>query len=425
METRGVLCLILLSVFGLSGCRDRAYQPASPRYIANYDYAVPPARVDVESALQASTPLRLSQIASEIQYFTVGDITFPVTQVLAVKGGFLTFNNPRTFYYKQGEKRKRYALKALAYNWNDKLDGKNLYYDKATTCVYAALNEGCKDSVVVSPYIGELPPLDTVLKRNRYLFQGMIETSFPLNAKDFLLTFSSKGYITRDTDESTGVTTGITTFNFRGDTLCCFHIGVDFLPFLPAGTKEQRKVGQYYTSYWDDDRLSFFLPYCDTVFQLRDQETIAPLYHIDFGKIRATATELTGDGDLRGKAWPASLVEGRKGLFLGIYQEGGKVYLDWWNRVDNSKPVITNQVVYLKSDDKTYTLPREKKGFINDLDDGMYFWPDGQTDEYLYMIRHASEFKDEVHLSGSPKQAKLKEFLSKLPENQLVMIVVK
>lgn len=61
----------------------------------------------------------------------------------------------------------------------------------------------------------------------------------------------------------------------------------------------------------------------------------------------------------------------------------------------------------------------------NDLDGGLPFWPDGQTDEYLYMIRPAKELKQQIKLTGSPKQKALKAFLGELPDNQNVMIVVK
>lgn len=422
VKNRVLYTILVFIVFAFYACREKEYQPASPRYDAKYDYSVPPVRIDVENTLTSPTPLLLSQIASEIQYFTVGDITFPVTQVLDVEDGFLTFNNPRTFYCKPGEKRKRYGFKTLAHNWSSKGDGKNLYYDKATTRVYCLLNKGNKDSVIVSPYIAELPPLDTMLLRTRHLFPEMQETTFPLNPNDSLLTFFSNGYVVRDRDDHTGATTGLTTFNLRGDTICHFKIGID--P-LPLDVNRRRNAGHYSASYWDEERLTFYLPFCDTVYQLKNEETIAPLYQVDFGHLRASAAELMGEGDLKGKAWLASLSESPAGLFLGIYQEGERVYLDWWNRVDDSRPVITNQIVYLKSEKKAYVLPREKKGFINDIDEGMYFWPDGQAGEYLYMIRPASELKDLIHLSGSPKQVKLKEFLSKLPENQQVMIVVR
>lgn len=424
-----IIYLCALSVFiSMPSCKKTdsagdSHKPASPQYVAKSDYSKPPIQIDVEKALGKSESLKLSHIASEIEYYTVGDATFPVTQVLAVPGGFLTFNNPRTFLCRKGEKRKRYSFKALDYNWNSAMDGKNLYYDKASTKVYCALNKGKKDSTIVAPYIAELPPMDTLLLRDRYLFPEMLETCYPLNTKeDPLFAFSSSGYILRHHDGEARTSKGITTFSLNGDTLCRFDIGID--P-MPSPVEIKRIKGNYSTSYRKEDLLTFLLPYCDTVYQLKDQETIAPLYNIHLGKHRASATELTGDTDLTGKAWPAFLAENPKGLFVGVYQEGEKIYLDWWNRVDGSKPVITSQIVYLKPENRTYSLPRQDKGLINDLDEGLYFWPDGQTDEYLYMIRTASELKLDIKLTGSPKQKELAQFLKTLPENQQVMIVVK
>ena len=73
-------------------------------------------------------------------------------------------------------------------------------------------------------------------------------------------------------------------------------------------------------------------------------------------------------------------------------------------------------------------LPADKnRGFINDLDDGMPFWPDGQTDDYLYMIRTLTEMRMNVERTGSPKQQKLLDLLDnkRIQENQYVMIVVR
>ena len=82
-------------------------------------------------------------------------------------------------------------------------------------------------------------------------------------------------------------------------------------------------------------------------------------------------------------------------------------------------------MVYLKNKRQTKALPLTARGMINDLDGGLPFWPDGQTDEYMYMIRPAGELKKGIKLTGSPKQETLKNFLSDLPDNQNVMIVVK
>ena len=82
-------------------------------------------------------------------------------------------------------------------------------------------------------------------------------------------------------------------------------------------------------------------------------------------------------------------------------------------------------MVYLKNKCQTKALPLKATGMINDLDGGLPFWPDGQTDEYMYMIRPAKDLKQRIKLTGSPKQESLKKFLSDLPDNQNVMIVIK
>ena len=38
---------------------ETAYQPASPKYTARYDHSTPTAKIDVESAISTSSPVRL------------------------------------------------------------------------------------------------------------------------------------------------------------------------------------------------------------------------------------------------------------------------------------------------------------------------------------------------------------------------------
>ena len=81
----------------------------------------------------------------------------------------------------------------------------------------------------------------------------------------------------------------------------------------------------------------------------------------------------------------------------------------------------------LKKEGKAYTLPSESGGFINDIDDGLPFWPDGQTDDYLYMIRAVSDMRDNLIRTGSPKQQALLKYLDSpaTHEKDYVMIIAK
>lgn len=93
-------CLFFALLILVSGCKQKnetesstteetAYQPASPKYTARYDHSTPTAKIDVESAISTSSPVRLSEVASTIEYYQVGDDKYPVTEVVAVEGGFL------------------------------------------------------------------------------------------------------------------------------------------------------------------------------------------------------------------------------------------------------------------------------------------------------------------------------------------------
>lgn len=112
---------------------------------------------------------------------------------------------------------------------------------------------------------------------------------------------------------------------------------------------------------------------------------------------------------------------------MGVYQKKGPKILSWLNFEYEYKPTLSYQAVYLKEKGETYVLPRREQGFTNDLDGGMTFWPDGQTDGYLYMIRTLTEMRESVERTGSPKQQKLLDILDnkRIQENQYVMIVVK
>lgn len=119
-----------------------AYQPTSSQYKPEYNRSTTPALIDIEKALNRPATLKLSQIASKLEYYNVGDARYTVTQAIAIpdSDAFITFNNPRIYYRKQGIPSKRYGFKALDYKWNHGMNGLNLFYDKKTTRMYCALS---------------------------------------------------------------------------------------------------------------------------------------------------------------------------------------------------------------------------------------------------------------------------------------------
>ena len=173
--------------------------------------------------------------------------------------------------------------------------------------------------------------------------------------------------------------------------------------------------------------MTFMIPFCDTVFQMRDPQTVTPLYNLNLGKYGiltdyAEKQEVTDE-----KIWLRTLYENSKGLFMGLYQKKGPKLVNWLGFEYEYKPTLSYQAVYMKDEGKTYVLPRRGQGFVNDLDGGLTFWPDGQTDGYLYMIRTLTEMRMNVERTGSPKQQKLLDLLDnkRIQENQYVMIVVR
>lgn len=395
------------------------HQPLPPKYQARYDASVPPERIRIEKAMADSVPVKLSQVASTIEYYMVGDDKYPITGVVATNEGFITLNQPKLYLYRQGVRRKRVGLKTGYSNW---INGcPRIHFDKSSNRLYAYLtriNEGYAEN-----YFAELPPLDSVLARVYYLYPDSLPNRYFLPKETApVCYFSSDCFATYQEDEY-GFDNGIGLFNLNGDTLCLFTVGID------STIKRQYTLYQppfFSTIYKFDNRLTFRLSFCDTIYHIMDNQRYVPAYVTNFGKSRLTAIENIRNEDRKGKAWMRDMEENAQALFFRIYQERtttGGGWLDEKREAD--KPSVERQIVYLKKSKQTLALPNRSGGLINDLDGGLPFWPDGQTDGYLYMIRPAKELKARIKLTGSPKQEALKAFLAGVDEKQNVLIVVK
>lgn len=438
MNKKISICLSFAFLMLLPGCKQKSeeatvstteettYQPASPKLTAQYDRTKPTERIDVESAISTSSPIRLSEVASSIEYYQVGDDKYPVTEVIAVDGGFIALNKPKLYLYRQGEKRKRVGLKTQFSNWIDfpNISGNNLFYDKATTKLYVQLKRLNPETGYSTKYIAELPPLKNVLARTHYLYPDSLP-NYSLG-KNWAEAFTPEMYTQRFYYPETGFDYGVYTFNLKSDTLCRFYAGIDSFGVIPD--KIFYNFTTYSTSYLYDNKITFTATYCDTVYRLLDHQTIAPVYAIHLGKYRAHATYVFNRGEKRNKAWMNEIRESPRGVFLKIHREGKSNKSGWLDTQDKQNQDFPSEdylMVYLKEKRQTKALPLTAKGLINDLDEGIPFWPEGETDEYMYMIRSATELKKQIKLTGSPKQKALKKFLSDLPDNQNVMIVVK
>lgn len=402
---------------------------ATPRQEARYDRSEPVREVYVEEGLQHPQEVKLSQIASEIEYYYAGRGNFQVTQMFELpdSNAFITFNNPRLYYRKADRPSKRYCFKALAYKWNNELSGSPLFYDKKTSRMYVALSGKTQETRVNGgegiPSIGELLPLDTMLKLNGYIYPESLPVNYPLDLEhDKLLGFSSSGYTLYNCGKNTGEPDGITTFNLQGDMLCRFK--------LKEGQMASRTITEktpfFQTYYWntEQNKMTFLMPYCDTVYQLRDAQTVAPLYAIRFGDSRLNLQE-AGNGIPAGKIWLKSFHENPKGLFMGLFSKGSPLLKDWEGKIAEFKPTLTHQAVYLKEEGQTYQIAGNQ-GLTNDLDGGLNFWPDGQFDDCLYMTRTIREIRKTLKRNGSPEQQKLIDLLNSpiaSAEDYLIIVV--
>lgn len=433
-----IICSVSLSMLG--GCTEKGTKEAksvpaitSPKYEGKVDNSVVPTPIDLEKALtEEPQSLKLSQIASEIDYYIVGDANYTVKQAIFIpdSNAFITFNDPRIYYRTQNKPSKRYGFKALAYKWNNEMKGHSMFYDKKTTRMYCALSGKDQNTrgttEIYYPQIAELPPLDTMLTITQYIFPEIVEKKYNINMRDDkLLGFNSSGYMLTHYEDSSGIPSHVMSFTLEGETLCKFELKEKSA--FPRS--EAVNIPSFQTSWWNEgqDKMTFMIPFCDTVYQLRDQQTIVPLYNLHLGGNGVLTDYSSNRGVKEGKIWLRTLYENQKALFIGLYQKNGPKLLSWLGYEYAYKPTLSYQAVYMKDSNKTYILPKPEQGFINDLDDGLTFWPDGHTDGYLYMIRTLTEMRMNVKRTGSPKQKKLLELLDnmKIKENQYVMIVVK
>ncbi len=432
-----IACLLPLLLLA-AGCqpkqeKEARYVPKSLHMEARIDRSEPLKIIDVEQAIQHPAPLKLSQIASEIEYYTVGDGRFTVTQAIQIpdSNAFLTLNYPRIYYRKPGGEipSKRYGFKALDYKWNKEMAGQQLFFDKKTTRLYVALSGENKltkqEGADTIPCIGELLPLDIMLHTKRYIYPETLPASYPMElSRNKLLGFSSSGYTLCCYDEGKGEPAGITTFNLQGDTLCAFTLKDGQM--TPHSVTEN--IPRFQTSYWNaaQDRMTFMIPYCDTIYQLRDAQTVAPLYAVRYGAQGLDLNELQ-EGIAEGTIWMKTLYENPKAIFLGLYQKGAPKILTWTDSEFDYKPTLTHHVVYLKEEDRTVVLPYRQNALVNDLDNGLPFWPDGHTDDCLYMLLTVTEMRELVDRTDPKVGRKLVNILDskKVHERDYVMIVVR
>ena len=160
MITKFSTCLLFLALL-LNSCQQRN-QPTSPQYEAEYNRSTTPALIDIEKALDHPAMLKLSQIASKLEYYNVGDARYTVTQAIAIpdSDAFITFNNPRIYYRKQGIPSKRYGFKALDYKWNHGMNGLNLFYPSSAE--HHIQNTAPGPPMAIAPATPAMLPVPTV-----------------------------------------------------------------------------------------------------------------------------------------------------------------------------------------------------------------------------------------------------------------------
>lgn len=431
------LLLILLPVLlPVTGCKQqktteaertitevKTHQPLPPKYTVHYDKSVTPAHIDIEKAITSSTPVNLSQVASSIDYFMVGDDKYPITDIVSTNDGFIALNQPKLYLYRKGKKRKRVGLKTTYGNWIAVLGVKKISFDTTTTRLYAHLKKINQETGYGEEYIAELPPLDSVLARVYYLYPDSLPNRYFRSSGSSTIRYLSSDKYATYKENKDGMDEGITFFQLNGDTICTFIAGID------PTTKRGYSLYQppfFNTIYRLDNQITFRIAFCDTIYRIRDEQTYYPAYVTDFGKLRLTAIENIQGKDRKDKAWMSALEENAKALFIRTYKERQSTQAGWLDeKREPDMPPEERQIVYLKSSKRTFALPANSQGLTNDLDGGLPFWPDGQTGGYLYMIRPAKDLKDNIKLTGSSKQKELKAFLNDVDEKQNVMIVVK
>ena len=101
----------------------------------------------------------------------------------------------------------------------------------------------------------------------------------------------------------------------------------------------------FQTFYWNtgQDRMTFMMPYCDTVYQLRDPQTVTPLYAIRYGEQGLNLKEMADAKIPKGKMWLKTFLREPQRFVHGPLSKGGTNHRKLLGWEYDYKPSLTHQ----------------------------------------------------------------------------------
>jgi len=182
----------------------------------------------------------------------------------------------------------------------------------------------------------------------------------------------------------------MTVFSNTGDTLCMFssaHQVKNRTNPLVADSKS-------FTWYFKN-RLTFLEQYSDTIFRIIPPNRLLPVYLLDFGKDKVSFKEgINLKADLSQKLLPYSIFETEDYLFIR-YTRNSAGYKNIKN-----KTVRFYNAIFDKRDNQFYHSSDQTlrpKNMVNDLDGGLPFWPEFVTPEgKMFMTISGKMLKEHI-----------------------------
>lgn len=176
--------------------------------------------------------------------------------------------------------------------------------------------------------------------------------------------------------------------NEKWDTLCFVE---NYIKWVHNSSSYYGGSYRDFKPYYEyDNRLHFKFMYNDTVYVL-ENDKIKPFYYINLGKYKLPEELIT---ERLGFEQNYKFLEhSNEYLFAIVNEAGNKVFL----RARSYKGLINKYVLFSTIQHKGFLLVNEdgdSKGFVNDWDGGIDFWPVGNiNDNQVYMPVNIMDFQ--------------------------------
>ena len=404
---------------------------AGVKYRQVRDLSTPPVRIDILKGINDVRNIKLSQIASDIEYVNIGKHRFSVvTQV--TPHGILVSNDDGVWLYSFEGKLIREIYKNICdfEPWGD-YGVSARRSDRHIGVTQVRYNE--KEDRIWLQYVNGSNPMHL-----GYIdMAGKINVSGSEQNQDSvtLLGAFRSGSVAYGGNFiiHTPYVNNImpTSYSFNGDTLCRFVVGYDTI----TSNKLRGISVDFGTRYDYRGVYTFRRGFSDTLFRITAANVLKPEYVIDVGTSgRATNTGKPSDVDLEQMYIIQSVREDDEYLYIKFSKDYASQYnieknkvRFWWGLYDKAKYEFFT--LPFNDDNNPY-----EGGFENDIDGGMPLWPVimGEYGEKLTHIigkdmkkKVTPDMLKDSNVISAEKKEKLRKFMQTLKDDDRVIIIVR